>query len=258
MKHISIKTAQMRLLATLLLFMGTVTANAQYYMNIRQTDGTKLRYAVSSVDSVWFDNNVHEYVDLGLSVKWATCNVGAEKPEDYGDYYAWGETETKTNYSWSTYKYCNGSSSTLTKYCSESSYGNNGFTDAKTTLDPEDDVAHVKWGGSWRMPTESEFSELYNKNNCTWTWTTQNSINGYLVTSKKSGFEGASIFLPAAGLCYDTTVEYVNYSGDYWSSSLSTSGPNSAQDLHVYSNKGYSGCYSDYRRNGRSVRPVCP
>ncbi|MBO7112331.1 MAG: hypothetical protein J6V75_00065, partial [Bacteroidaceae bacterium] len=128
----------------------------------------------------------YAYVDLGLSVKWATCNVGASKPEEYGDYYAWGETEPKTTYDWSTYKWCKGSSATMTKYCNNSSYGNNGFTDTKTTLDPEDDVAHVKWGGNWRMPTISEFEDLIN--NCTWTWTTQNGVNGYKVTSKKSGY----------------------------------------------------------------------
>ena len=114
--------------------------------------------------------NGHEYVDLGLpsGLKWATCNVGASSPEDYGDYYAWGETETKSTYNWSTYKWCNGSSSTLTKYCTDSSRGT---VDDKTTLDLEDDVAHVKWGGDWRMPTRQNYSELIY--NCIWEWTTQ-------------------------------------------------------------------------------------
>lgn len=135
-------------------------------------------------------------VDLGLpsGLKWASCNVGAEKPEDYGNYYAWGEVLPKENYSWATYKYANeASSNKLTKYCDNTKYGDNGFTDNKTALDLEDDVAHVNWGGNWRMPTDDEWSEL---NNCTWTWVTQNGVNGYLVASKTNG---NSIFLPAAG-----------------------------------------------------------
>ena len=94
--------------------------------------------------------NGYGYVDLGLSVKWATCNVGANNPEDYGDYFAWGETTTKDTYNLSTYKWCNGSYSTLTKYCNNSSYGNNGFTDNKTQLELSDDAARANWGGSWR------------------------------------------------------------------------------------------------------------
>jgi hypothetical protein len=132
----------------------------------------------------------HEYVDLGLSVKWATCNVGATKPEEYGDYFAWGETTPKDAYDWSTYKWCNGGPSTQTKYCTNSSYGT---VDNKTTLDLSDDAACANWGGSWRMPTRAEQDEL--RNNCTWTWTTQNGVNGYKVT----GTNGNSIFLPAAG-----------------------------------------------------------
>ena len=102
----------------------------------------------------------HEYVDLGLpsGLKWATCNVDATTPEEYGGYYAWGETEEKENYCWNTYKWCNDSLSTLTKYCTDDSYGI--IVDNKTILDPEDDVAHVKWGGSWRMPTIDEYKEL--------------------------------------------------------------------------------------------------
>ena len=198
--------------------------------------------------------NGYEYVDMGLSVLWATCNVGATMPEEYGDYYAWGETEPKTDYSWSTYKYCNGSYSTLTKYCNNSNYGNNGFTDTKTTLDPDDDVAHVKWGGDWRMPTKDEFTELLN--NCTWTWTTLNDVNGYRVTSKKSGYTDRSIFLPAAGNRNSTNLYDVGSYGYYWSSSLIAGYPGYAWSLYFYSdghNTGYN-----YRYYGRSVRPVCP
>ena len=190
----------------------------------------------------------HEYVDLGLSVKWATCNVGASSPEEYGDYYAWGETETKSTYSWSTYKWCKGSKETQTKYCTSSSYGT---VDNKKVLESSDDVAQVKWGGSWRMPTDAEMTEL--RENCTWTWTTQSGKNGYKVTSKKNG---NSIFLPAAGYRDDSSLGNAGSGGGYWSSSLSTSSPSNA--YYVYFNSGdvYRGSY--YRYYGRSVRPVCP
>lgn len=194
--------------------------------------------------------NGYGYVDLGLSVKWATCNVGANNPEDYGDYFAWGETTTKSTYSWSTYKYCNGSSSTLTKYCDNSSYGNNGFTDNKTQLELSDDAARANWGGAWRMPTDAEWTELYEQ--CTWTWTTQKGMNGYKVMSKSNG---NSIFLPAAGSRYDSLLDDAGRFGDYWSSSLYAYYPNGA--WYVY----FSGyVFRDYshRYYGLSVRPVCP
>ena len=198
--------------------------------------------------------NGYAYVDLGLSVKWATMNVGASKAEDYGSYFAWGETTTKNTYNWSTYKYCNGSSSTLTKYCNNSSYGNNGFTDNKTQLELSDDAARVNWDGSWRMPTDAEWTEL--REQCTWTWTTQNGKNGYKVTSKKSGYTNNSIFLPAAGYRYDSSLGYAGSYGDYWSSSLSTDDPYGAWyvgfDYSFVRRDGY------YRYYGRSVRPVCP
>ena len=197
--------------------------------------------------------NGHTWVDLGLpsGLQWASCNVGATTPEDYGNYYAWGETASKTDYSWATYKYANGAGEKLTKYCSKASYGDDGFTDDKTTLEPEDDAAHVNWGGDWRMPTATEMDELLE--NCIWTWTTQKGINGYQVTSKTNG---NSIFLPAAGYRYDTGLYNAGSIGGYWSSSLDTNGPR-------YAWSGYFG--SDYvYRNGRgrflgqAVRPVCP
>ena len=162
-------------------------------------------------------------VDLGLpsGIKWALCNVGAEKPEDSGNYYAWGEVLPKEDYSWDTYNYANGTyweDLKLTKYCNNAGYGDNGFTDNKTVLEPEDDAAHVNWGGSWRMPTNTEWQEL--QDNCTWTWTTQNGINGYRVASKTNS---NSIFLPAAGYRRDTGLGRVGYGGDYWSSSLNDS-----------------------------------
>lgn len=194
------------------------------------------------------DLNGHEYVDLGLSVKWATCNVGADSPEDYGDYFAWGETEPKSTYYCSTYKWSEGDSDNLTKYCTISSYGT---VDYKTQLDLSDDAARVNWGGSWRMPTHEEFTEL--RERCSWTWPTQNGVKGYKVTSKTNG---NSIFLPAAGYRYDSSLTEVGSRGYYWSSSLYADNPHDAWYVGLRSSvvvwKGNDRCY------GRSVRPVCP
>ena len=106
--------------------------------------------------------DLHEWVDLGLpsGTLWATCNVGASNPEELGSYFAWGETATKDFYEWSTYKWCNGSETTMTKYCTNSDYGNDGFVDNKTELDFEDDAAYVNWGPSWRIPSYEQFEEL--------------------------------------------------------------------------------------------------
>lgn len=219
----------------------------------------------------------YEYVDLGLSVKWATFNVGATAPEEYGDYFTWGETQPyyevgyaqedpqthwkegySAGYDFCNYKYCNGSSSTYTKYCNNSDYGYNGFTDTYTTLLPMDDVAHVNWGGEWRMPTRAEILELKNYQNCTWEWTTQNGVNGYLIISNKSGHEGASIFLPAAGHRYKTTLYDVGVHGCYLSSSSSNSsyqGPDYPSSLSFTSELRDIG---SYRICGAVVRPVCP
>ena len=108
--------------------------------------------------------NGHEYVDLGLpsGTLWATCNVGASKPEEYGDYFAWGETKPKSDYSWETYKWCKGSSKTMTKYCTNSKYGYNGFTDDLWELLPEDDAATVNWGSGWQTPSLAQLKELFN------------------------------------------------------------------------------------------------
>ena len=191
-------------------------------------------------------------VDLGLpsGIKWASCNVGAEKPEDYGNYYAWGEVLPQKDYFWATYKHAYGNGNKLTKYCNKESYGDNGFTDNKTTLEPEDDAAYFNWGGSWRMPTNAEWIEL--RYNCTWTWTTQNGINGYQITSKTNS---NSIFLPAAGYRYYTNLNYVGYRGYYWSSSLDVDEPYNACALYFDSD--YVDSYYGNRSRGQSVRPVC-
>ena len=193
--------------------------------------------------------NGYGYVDLGLpsGIKWAAYNVGATKPEEYGGYYAWGETEEKEDYSWETYKWCNGSETTITKYCTDSDYG---IVDNKTVLEPEDDVATVKWGGDWRMPMKSEQDEL--RNNCIWVWITLNGVNGYKVT----GPNGNSIFLPAAGYRSGTAVSYRGYYGDYWSSLLVSYDSNHAYALYAEEST-YNKYNNGFRRYGRSVRPVC-
>lgn len=193
----------------------------------------------------------HGYVDLGLpsGLKWATCNVGANAPEEYGYYFAWGEVEPKTTYNWSTYKYCVDNYDNLTKYCSQSGYGNNGFTDSKTVLDPEDDAATVNWGGAWRMPTKAEQDELREK--CTWVWTSQNGVNGYKVT----GPNGNSIFLPAAGDMLEGDLSVDGSWGYYWSSSLYAGSPDGA--YYAYFDLGYVGWDYLSRYYGLAVRPVC-
>ena len=199
------------------------------------------------------DGNHPHMIDLGLpdGTKWACCNVGATSPESYGGYYAWGETEEKDDYDWSTYLYCNGSISTMTKYCIHNSYGYNGFTDGLTELLPEDDAATANWGSGWQMPTVEQFQELINSEYTTTEWTTLNGVKGRKITSKSNG---NSIFLPAAGYRSDASLYDVGSYGHYWSRSLETYGSNYARSLYFRS--GYISTYDDYRYCGQSVRPV--
>ena len=187
---------------------------------------------VSSSNNRICTTNGHEYVDLGLpsGLKWATCNVGASSPEDYGDYYAWGETATKSDYS----------SSTSTTYGKQMS---------SIAGNPTWDVACNKWGSPWRLPTKAEFQELID--NCTWEWTTQNGINGYKVTSKKNG---NSIFLPAAGWRYGTSSRDQGSGGDYWSATPDESSAGNAYSLGF--DEGLRRTFLDRRYGGFSVRPV--
>jgi hypothetical protein len=187
-------------------------------------------YPVTHVDSVVGLRKLlekHEYVDLGLSVMWATRNVGATTEWYEGNYFACGETSGKSNYTWSTYKWCNGTSSSLTKYNNNSSYGT---VDNKRVLDPEDDAAIANWGGKWRMPTKEEFEEL--KTNCTWEWTTNNGKNGYLVTSNKPGYTDRSIFLPAAGYRQQGVFSSPTTGGWYAHTTFDTSSPYLVNCLH--------------------------
>ena len=238
-----------KLFMAVIALMMTISASAQFY--IYCSDGNVIKVdSISMVAPVEKPNteNGHEWVDLGLpsGLKWATCNVGANAPEEYGDYFAWGETTTKSTYDWSTYKWCNGSYDTQTKYCTNSSYGT---VDNKTVLDKEDDAAAVNWGGKWRMPTKAEQDEL--RQQCTWTWTSKGGVNGYQVT----GPNGKSIFLPAAGFRPDSSLLDAGSLGYYWSSSLNTDTPGSAWGVGFDSSYVYR---VDYDRSyGFSVRPVC-
>ena len=192
-------------------------------------------------------HNGHEYVDLGLSVKWATCNIGAYKPEDYGGYFAWGERTSKDTYDWISYKWCKGSSGTFTKY---NDMGSSGRVDNKRTLDYEDDAARAYRGGSWRMPTDAVWTELRTK--CTWTYTTQKGVKGYKVTSNRNG---NSIFLPAAGHRVNSNIYYENNYGYYWSSSLYANLPENGVTIDFTSTLVHGS--SCYRCCGLSIRPVC-
>ena len=187
-------------------------------------------------------------VDLGLpsGTLWADRNVGADAPEAYGDFFAWGETEAKETYAWNTYSLCEGSNRTMTKYCSQSTYGT---VDDKTTLDLEDDAAYVNMGEDWRMPTAAEQQELMTK--CTREWTTQNGVNGYKLTGPNNN----SIFLPAAG--YHTNKLYLNAGnvGYYWSSTLFPNYSYSANVLYFGSDS-YNLDNRNNRCIGYSVRAV--
>ena len=197
--------------------------------------------------------NGHDYIDLGLpsGTLWATCNVGADNPEDYGDYFAWGETQSKTIYNWSAYIYCNGDYNQLTKYCSQSDFGFDGFTDDLKTLQTSDDAATVNWGEGWRTPTYNEWVELLKY--CSHTWMTRNAMKGCLFTARN----GNSIFLPAASSRMDDEFRVIGDDGSYWSSSLNKSYPDGAKGFKFIISFDDCDLYDDLSRSsGRSVRAV--
>ena len=190
-----------------------------------------------------------QFVDLGLpsGLKWAKCNIGAEKETDYGYYFQWGDIVDKSNsdYSWESYKYCNDSNTTLTKYCTNNSYGT---IDNKTTLEPEDDAATQIMGGDWRMPTMDDFIELLD--NTTNEWTQVNGVDGY----KFTGTNGNSIFIPASGRRSGSWFDRQGSVGYVWSSSLDTSYPLSA--WYLYFNSDNVDTNSLYRDHAFVVRGV--
>ena len=208
--------------------------------------------------------NGYGYVDLGLpsGTKWATYNVGADSPEEYGDYFAWGETEPKDYYYWDSYKWMTEGMSSwrgVNKYTIEdwrtdavwyNEYGE--FVgDGKTTLDLEDDAANANWGGDWRMPTKEDLYEL--RNNCTWVWSSLNGVKGCKVIGPNEN----SIFLPAAGCRYYSDLYDAGSGGSYWSSSLGSAYSGDAYLLYFDSSDVGWNHVSD-RFYGRSVRPVLP
>lgn len=247
------------------------TNNCPIYVPAESVDAYKSAqywsYYASRIQAIPSSVPIPEAIDLGLpsGIKWASFNLGASKPEEYGGYYAWGEVETyyssleplmwkegkEAGYDWPSYKWCNGEANKLTKYCpaSMASYWDGaGIPDGKTVLDPEDDAAYVNLGGNWRMPTDDEWTEL--RENCTWSWTTQNGVDGYLVT----GPNGNRIFFPAAGLRSNTSLYYAGSDGDYWSSSLYTDSPHFARGVQFNSDN--VGTIYSSRYYGHSVRPV--
>ena len=251
-----------------------MSAEAQT-IDIHKTDGTTVSYPASEVNYIGFTAKQQggaepstpgtapagaEAVDLGLpsGTKWANMNVGASKSEDYGLYFAWGETvgygsDTSDghNFYWTSYKWCNGSENTLTKYCTDSSYGT---VDNKTVLDLEDDAAYVNWGSDWRMPTNAEIGELLD--NTTHEWTTVNGIDGRKFTSKTNG---NSIFLPAAGHRWRDSFSIDSWGGHggYWpSSSLCLSEPSYVVWFLFHSDNANNDANSFPRCWGLTVRPV--
>lgn len=197
----------------------------------------------------------HDYIDLGLpsGTLWATCNIGASKPEDYGDYFAWGETQPKSNYDWSTYKWCNGSESTMTKYCTDSNYGT---VDNRTELERADDAATVRWGAGWQMPSHDQFEELINNSYTITTWTNLNDVDGGVKITSRSN--GKSIFLIAAGYRNDG-LQHAGFDGRYWSRSLSefdSYGEVLSFGENLDGTVGIAAYYDADRDEGLPIRPV--
>lgn len=206
--------------------------------------------------------NGYEYVDLGLSVKWATCNVGASNPWEYGGYYQWAGTQdvssTSINLDWNNCPYHTGSDkfSGWTRYIASNSshyWSGSGSPDNKKSLNPSDDVAYAKLGSSWRMPTEDEWREL--KEKCTWTYTTVNGVKGQKVTSNIPGYTDRSIFLPATGYRNGDNLYEAGTNGYYWSSTTDTY-PYMACDIYFSGECSYVTESFHERFYGLSVRPV--
>ena len=192
------------------------------------------------------------YVDLRLpsGTLWAVCNVGADTPEGYGDYYAWGETQPKEVYDWNSYRYGTFTfeSYVLYKYCTSKNYGLDGFVDSLTVLEPDDDVVRACWGEDWRMPTIDEWEELFQNTTCV--WTALNGVDGWLFTA----LNGNSLFLPAAGYWWDSEYNGAGL-GVYWSCSLNKEFPNRAWGFHFNPYSCHL-CGSSDRNRGQTVRAV--
>ncbi|MCQ2117697.1 MAG: hypothetical protein MJY76_06150 [Bacteroidales bacterium] len=216
------------------LFHAIVCLLISVSLSFAQTDGGKGRI------------NGHEYVDLGLSVKWATCNIGANVPKEYGRYFAWGETSVKKSYTWKNYSFCNDRKGNSFKKYNENQGGSR---DGIDRLDYSDDIARKSWGGSWRMPTSKEQNELLQ--NCVWTWVSKGRMSGYLVKSK---INGNSIFLPAAGYKKNRKRKSAGKNGYYWSASLNSTRSYAADYLGFISKAKSVNMFGRYV--GFPVRPV--
>lgn len=220
-------------------YIDDLKAGELLYVRGYAIDGENVAYGPQKLLNIYF-------VDLGLSVKWGTFNLGADFLEDNGDYYSWGETIPTNEYSWYYYKHSNGNN--ITKYCNDSLVGK---IDNIYTLELIDDAANACWGGVWRIPTYDEWNEL--SKYCTWTWTSQHGVDGYIVTSMKYGYTDRSIFLPASGFEYDS---FLNIMGYYWSSSLGEMNSRSAYVMEFDSDDHF--VTPEVRIGGFSIRPVCP
>ena len=211
--------------------------------------------------------NGYEYVEMGDGLKWATMNVGATKPEEYGDYFAWGETEAKTDFTWATYKWMQSGQSErkyITKYTSADEHkegiwydGDAFIGDNKTSLEYSDDAARQIWKGTWRIPTDAEWTALRNEENFKWDWTDDyegTGIAGRIVTSKVEGYAGNTIFLPAAGYRDGASLCFAGSDGRYWSSSLGERSSDGARCVYFLSEGVFRDDYCRYF--GFSVRPV--
>lgn len=224
--------------------------STKYHVRVYATDGSEFYYGTDksfTTEGNSGGGDDHAWVDLGLpsGTLWATCNVGAVMPYENGYYFAWGETQPKSYYGWGTYKYCNGSEKTLTKYCYSSNYGYDGFTDNLTILQSGDDAATINWGNDWHTPTTEQWWELIV--NTTSAWTTQNGIYGKVFYGG-----GQSLFLPAAGSRDEYSLQNAGSSGSYWSSSLGSSYPKRAWYFYF----GSDTYYYSLRSRGLSIRAV--
>lgn len=252
-------------LVALLLIVACLHSALAQNVVLNLENGQSFKYNVTDVSSITFeDESESGYVDLGLpsGTLWATMNVGAEKPEDYGYYFAWGETTPKEHYGWAYYKWMNdgmSSYSGINKYTFADKqtdacwYSDGVFTgDGLKSLEPEDDAARANWGTEWQMPNVEQFVELTNEEYTTTEWTTQNGVAGRRITSRANGH---SIFLPAAGYCNSTSPLSAGERGLYWSCDLYRYFSDYAYAFLFTS--GEFDCYRDeIRRSGLSVRPV--
>jgi uncharacterized protein YjdB len=250
------------LITALLVMAGMRTVLAQevvfYFQN-----GAVINYDVSELKDIKFLDETavdeHDWVDLELpsGALWATMNVGANVPEEYGNFFAWGETQPKDNYSWNTYQHANSDGSTvlLTKYCNNYTFGYNSYWDTYTELQPSDDAATANWGAYWQMPSNEQWAELLNSENISTEWVTQNGQQGLKVTSNRNG---KSIFLPGAGYYegtqHDAASASTGYHAIYWSRSLYTQ--SCEKGCAFYGGRTGVDVYSTNRFWGQSIRPV--